>query len=71
MSNFLTLCLIFHNRYYHNTEDKNKSKNGMNTETRSYFVGNSDNILEALKQGNLSWEYLRLDFFFKNLYKNW
>ena len=34
----------------------------MNTETRSYFVGNSDNILEALKQGNLSWKYLRLDF---------
>ena len=67
MSNFFTLCLIFHNRYYHNTEDKNESKNGMNTETRSYFVGNSDNILEALKQGNLSWKYLRLDFFFQKI----
>ena len=60
--------MILHNRYHHNAEDKNKSKDDMNTEIRSNFVGNSDNIQEALKQGNLSWEYLRLDLFFKNLY---
>jgi len=40
-------------------EDKNKSKDDMNTEIRRNFVGNSDSIQEALKQGNLSWEYLR------------
>ena len=61
--------MILHNRYHHNAEDKNKSKDDMNTEIRSNFVGNSDSIQEALKQGNLSWEYLRLDLFFKNLYK--
>ena len=55
--------MILHNRYHHNTEDKNKSKDGMNTEIRSNFIGNSDSIQEALKQGNLSWEYLRLDLF--------
>ena len=42
----------------------------MNTEIRRNFVGNSDSIQEALKQGNLSWEYLRLDFFLKNLNKD-
>ena len=59
--------MILHNRYHHNTEDKNKSKDDMNTEIRRNFVGNSDSIQEALKQGNLSWEYLRLDLLFKKL----
>ena len=59
--------MILHNRYHHNTEDKNKSKDDKNTEIRSNFIGNSDSIQEALKQGNLSWEYLRLDLLFKKL----